>query len=207
VKKMGIEAIYRKPKTSKANPAHKVYPYLLKGLSVTNPNHVWCTDITYLPMAKGFCYLTAIMDWAGRRVLSWRLSNTLDTAFCLEALEEAITNYGVPEIFNTDQGCQFTSKDFTDVLIQNKIKISMDGKGRWMDNVFVERLWRGVKYEEVYLKGYESIAEARRELKNYFAFYNQKRRHQGLDYKTPDAVYFATSNSFIRKQQELPAVV
>jgi len=207
MKKMGIEAIYQKPKTSKPNPAHKVYPYLLKGLSVTEPNHVWCTDITYLPMAKGFCYLTAIMDWASRRVLSWRLSNTLDASFCIEALKEAIENYGVPEIFNTDQGCQFTSKDFTEVLIKNEIKISMDGKGRWRDNVFIERLWRSVKYEEVYLKAFESISEARNELKNYFEFYNQRRRHQGLDYQRPDDVYFATSANSTCRQPELSTAV
>jgi len=191
MKKAGIEAIYRKPNLSKACPEHKVYPYLLRGLSITRANHVWATDITYLPMAKGFCYLVAVMDWATRKVLAWRLSNTLDVSFCVDALEEAISRYGLPEIFNTDQGSQFTSEAFTGVLLKNGIKISMDGKGRWMDNVFVERLWKSVKYEEVYLKAYGSIAEARRELGKYFEFYNQRRSHQGLDSRTPDAVYRA----------------
>lgn len=191
MKKMGIEALYKKPNLSKACPEHKVYPYLLRGLEIIRANHVWATDITYLPMAKGFCYLVAVMDWATRKVLAWRLSNTLDVSFCVDALEEAIARYGVPEIFNTDQGSQFTSEAFRDVLIKNGIKISMDGKGRWMDNVFVERLWKSVKYEEVYLKAYGSIAEARRELGKYFEFYNQRRRHQGLDRKTPDAIYRA----------------
>lgn len=189
MKKMGIEALYRKPRTSKPNPAHKVYPYLLHGLDITQANQVWCADITYVPMAKGFCYLVAIMDWASRKVLSWRLSNTLDTSFCLDALEEAIDRYGSPEIFNTDQGCQFTSEDFTDLLHENGIKISMDGKGRWMDNVFIERLWRSVKYEDVYLKAYDSMAKLRAGLKQYFEFYNADRRHQSLDYQTPDEVY------------------
>jgi len=192
MKKMGVEALYRKPRTSKPNPAHKVYPYLLKGLDITRANHVWCADVTYLPMAKGFCYLVAIMDWASRKVLSWRLSNTLDASFCIDALEEAIDHYGTPEIFNTDQGSQFTSEGFTSTLIENTIRISMDGKGRWMDNVFIERLWRSVKYEEVYIKAYGSISEARRELRDYFELYNQRRRHQGLDDLTPDEVYFAT---------------
>ncbi|MDI6817237.1 MAG: IS3 family transposase [Actinomycetota bacterium] len=195
MKKMGIEALYPKPRTSKPNPAHKVYPYLLRSLSITQANHVWCADITYLPMAKGFCYLVAVMDWAGRKVLSWRLSNTLDTSFCLEALEEAIENYGTPEIFNTDQGCQFTSEAFTGLLHEKEVKISMDGKGRWLDNVFIERLWRSVKYEEVYIKAYGSIPEARRGLAEYFELYNERRRHQGLDDLTPDEVYFATSDN------------
>ena len=197
MKKMGIEALYKKPNLSKACPEHKVYPYLLRGLAITRANHVWATDITYLPMAKGFCYLTAVMDWATRKVLAWRLSNTLDASFCVDALEEAIARYGVPEIFNTDQGSQFTSEAFTDVLLRNKIKISMDGKGRWRDNVFVERLWKSVKYEEVYLKAYGSIAEARKELGNYFEFYNQRRRHQGLDRKTPNEVYRATLQELV----------
>jgi len=192
MKRMGIEALYKKPRLSSPHPAHKVYPYLLRGLSITRPNHVWATDITYLPMAKGFCYLTAVMDWATRKVLAWRLSNTLDASFCVDALEEAIARYGVPDIFNTDQGSQFTSEDFTGVLMKNGIAISMDGKGRWRDNVFVERLWKSVKYEEVYLKAYGSIAEARKELGKYFEFYNQRRRHQGLDRRTPDEVYMAT---------------
>ncbi len=189
---MGIRAIYRKPRTSIPHPGHKVYPYLLRGLDITRANHVWAADITYLPMARGFCYLVAIMDWASRKVLSWRLSNTLDASFCSEALEEAIASYGCPEIFNTDQGAQFTADDFTDVLKDHKIRISMDGRGRFLDNVFVERLWRSVKYEEVYLKAYESLTEARRGLGDYFEFYNSRRRHQGLGYKTPDEVYWGT---------------
>ena len=170
MKRMGIEALYKKPRLSKPHPEHRVYPYLLRGLEITRANHVWATDITYLPMARGFCYLVAVMDWATRKVLSWRLSNTLDASFCVDALEEAIALYGIPEIFNTDQGSQFTSEEFTNVLIGNGIAISMDGKGRWRDNVFVERLWKSVKYEEVYLKAYGSIAEARRELGKYLEF-------------------------------------
>lgn len=192
MKKMGIEALYKKPRLSSPHPEHKVYPYLLRGLDIIRANHVWATDITYLPMARGFCYLVAIMDLATRKVLAWRLSNTLDASFCVDALEEAIARYGVPDIFNTDQGSQFTSEAFTGVLIKNGIAISMDGKGRWRDNVFVERLWKSVKYEEVHLKAYGSIAEARTELGKYFEFYNQRRRHQGLDRKTPDEVYRAT---------------
>jgi len=192
MKKMGIEALYRKPRLSKPHPGHKVYPYLLRGLAITRSNHVWAADITYLPMAKGFCYLVAIMDWASRRVLAWRLSNTLDVSFCTEALEEAIVRYGIPEIFNSDQGSQFTSEAFTGILNANGIKISMDGRGRWLDNVFVERLWRSVKYEDVYLKAYDSIPAAREGLKTYFEFYNCRRRHQSLDRKTPDNVYWST---------------
>ncbi|MGA8832016.1 MAG: IS3 family transposase [Desulfomonilaceae bacterium] len=192
MKKMGIRALYPKPKLSKLNPEHKIYPYLLRGLEITRANHVWATDITYIPMAKGFCYLIAIMDWASRRVLAWRLSNTLDASFCTEALEEAIRKYRTPEIFNTDQGSQFTSDAFTDILISNGISISMDGRGRWVDNVFVERLWRSVKYEDIHLKAYGSITEARRGLVDYFEFYNTRRRHQGLDDRTPDEVYFTT---------------
>lgn len=192
MKKMGIEALYKKPRLSKPHPEHRVYPYLLRGLEISKANHVWATDITYLPMAKGFCYLVAVMDWASRKVLSWRLSNTLDTSFCVDALEEAIARYGVPEIFNTDQGSQFTAEEFTSLLSAHGISISMDGKGRWRDNVFVERLWKSVKYEEVYLKAYGSMAQARTELGRYFEFYNQKRRHQNLDSKTPDEVYRTT---------------
>ena len=192
MKKMGIVAMYRKPKTSKPHPAHKVYSYLLRGLEITRANHVWAADITYLPMARGFCYLVAIMDWASRKVLAWRLSNTLDASFCVEALEEAIARYGTPEIFNTDQGSQFTSDDFIGVLQSRGISISMDGKGRWMDNVFIERLWWSVKYQDVYLKAYESIAEARKGLTKYFDFYNRIRRHQSLDRRTPDDVYWST---------------
>jgi putative transposase len=192
MKKMGIEAIYRKPRLSKRHPAHKVYPYLLRGLEINRGNQVWSADITYLPMARGFCYLVAIMDWASRKVLAWRLSNTLDASFCCDALEEALIRYGIPDIFNTDQGSQFTSEDFTEMLRTRGISISMDGRGRWLDNIFIERLWRSVKYEEVYLKGYESVAEARQGLKTYFDFYNRLRRHQSLDRKTPDEVYWIT---------------
>ena len=192
MRRMGISALYQKPRLSIPHPEHKIYPYLLRGLEITRANHVWSADITYLPMARGFCYLVAVMDWASRKVLAWRLSNTLDTSFCTEALEEAIMKFGKPEIFNTDQGSQFTSDDFTRILKNHGIDISMDGKGQWSDNVFVERLWRSVKYEEVYLKAYGSIAEARRELSRYFEFYNQRRRHQGLDDRTPDDVYWTT---------------
>jgi putative transposase len=192
MRKMGIEALYQKPRLSEPHPGHKIYPYLLRDMEITRANQVWATDICYLPMAKGFCYLVAVMDWASRRVLSWRLSNTLDPSFCTEALEEALRNYGTPEIFNTDQGSQFTSEAFTGVLNARGIRISMDGKGRWMDNVFIERLWKNVKYEEAYLKGYNSIAEARRELGVYFEFYNRTRPHQGLDNRTPDVVYWAS---------------
>jgi putative transposase len=195
MKRMGIHAIYQKPRLSEKHPGHKIYPYLLRGLDITKANHVWATDITYIPMAKGFCYLIAVIDWATRKVLSWRLSNTLDVSFCVEALEAAIAKYGCPEIFNTDQGSQFTSDTFIDILKANNIQISMDGRGRWMDNVFIERVWRSLKYEEVYLKAYESLVEARRAIGAYFDFYNQKRRHQGLDNQTPDMVYWDQSES------------
>ena len=188
---MGIYALYPKKKTTIANKQHKVYPYLLRNLDVTYANQVWATDITFIPMAKGFVYVVAIIDWFSRKVLSWRLSNTLDTHFCLEALDEAIQKYGRPEIFNSDQGCQFTSEAFTSRLKDNHIQISMDGKGRWIDNVFVERLWRSLKYEEVYLKAYESIRQAELEIGKYFVFYNERRKHQGLDNFTPDQVYHA----------------
>ena len=187
---MGIAALYPKRNLSKANRAHKVYPYLLRNLAIERPNQVWATDVTFIPMARGFVYLVAIMDWYSRRVLSWRVSNTLDASFCIEALEEAIESHGAPEIFNTDQGSQFTSEAFTGVLKQHDIRISMDGKGRWVDNVFVERLWRSVKYEEVYLKAYDSIGEARESLGTYFTFYNSERRHQSLGRRTPDSVYY-----------------
>jgi len=192
MKRMGIEALYRKPRLSRPHPEHKIYPYLLRGLEIISANHVWAADITYLPMAKGFCYLVAIMDWASRRVLAWRLSNTLDVSFCTEALEEAIRKHGVPDIFNSDQGSQFTSEAFTDILKSHDIKISMDGRGRWMDNVFIERLWKSVKYEDVYLKAYGSITEVRRGLREYFEFYNTRRRHHSLDRRTPDEVYWST---------------
>jgi putative transposase len=192
MKKMGIRALYQKPRLSTPHPDHKIYPYLLRGVEINRANHCWAADITYLPMARGFCYLVAIMDWASRRVLAWRLSNTLDASFCTEALEEAIVKYGRPEIFNTDQGSQFTSGAFTAILDTHGISISMDSRGRWIDNVFIERLWRSVKYEEVYLKAYGSITEAKRGLTEYFEFYNQRRRHQGLDDRTPDEVYWTT---------------
>jgi putative transposase len=192
MRRMGIEALYPKRRLSQPHPGHRVYPYLLRGLEITAAGHVWCADITYLPLARGFCYLTAIMDWASRRVLAFRLSNTLDAAFCIEALEEALERFDAPEIFNTDQGSQFTSEGFTGLLEAHGIRISMDGRGRWLDNVFIERLWRSVKYEEVYLKAYETIPEARRELAAYFDFYNLRRRHQGLEGRTPDEVYWST---------------
>ena len=187
---MGLAALYPKRNLSLANQAHKVYPYLLRDLIIDRPNQVWSTDITYIPMAHGFVYLVAVMDWYSRPVLSWRVSNTLDTSFCIAALEEAIECYGAPEIFNTDQGSQFTSDDYTNVLKINDIRISMDGNGRWIDNVFVERLWRSVKYEEVYLKAYDDISSARKSLGVYFEFYNRERRHQSLDRQTPDQVYY-----------------
>jgi Transposase and inactivated derivatives len=192
MRKMDIEALYRKPRLTKTHPEHTIYPYLLRGLTITEANAVWCSDITYIPMHKGFCYLVAIMDWASRKVLAWRLSNTLDTSFCIDALEEAIALYGTPQIFNTDQGSQFTSDDFTDVLKKHDIRISMDGRGRWMDNVFIERLWKSVKYEDIYLKAYSSISEVRKGLTLWFDRYNRWRRHQGLDNRTPDEVYLST---------------
>ncbi len=192
MRKMGIEALYKKPRLSKPHPGHKIYPYLLRGLDITEANSVWCSDITYIPMARGFCYLAAVMDWASRKVLSWRLSNTLDVSFCIEALEEAILKYGTPDIFNTDQGSQFTSVEFTDILIKHNIKISMDGRNRWRDNIFIERLWKTVKYEEVYIKAYESISHAKKELKKFFERYNTWRPHQGLADRTPDEMYFRT---------------
>jgi putative transposase len=190
MRKMGIEAFYIKPRLSEPHPAHLKYPYLLRNLEITRPNHVWAADITYVPMARGFCYLVAIMDWASRYVLAWRLSNSLDSLFCVEAIEEAIAKYGRPEIFNTDQGVQFTSEAFTSVLKSNEIKISMDGRGRWMDNVFIERLWRSVKYENIHIRAYESISEVRKGLQTYFRFYNERRWHQTFDRKTLAMVYF-----------------
>jgi putative transposase len=190
MKRMGIEAIYRRPNTSKPTPGHKIYPYLLRELPIIKPNQVWSTDITYIPMAKGFVYLVAIVDWFSRRVLAWRLSITMDVDFCIEALNEALAKYGKPEIFNSDQGSQFTSTAFTQVLIDAKISISMDGKGAWRDNVFVERLWRTLKYEEVYLHAYDSVAEARAGIGRYLSFYNSRRPHSSLDRQTPDQAYF-----------------
>jgi putative transposase len=190
MKRMGLEAIYRKPNTSKPAPGHKIYPYLLRKLPVTRPNQVWAMDLTYIPMARGFVYLAAVVDWFSRRVLAWRLSITMEAAFCIEALEEALVRYGRPEIFNTDQGSQFTSHDFTSVLSKNSIAISMDGKGAWRDNVFVERLWRSIKYEEVYLKAYDSVSEARASISRYLTFYNGQRPHSSLGRRTPDQAYF-----------------
>jgi putative transposase len=191
MQRMGIEAIYRRPNTSKAAPGHKIYPYLLRGLKIERPNQVWATDITYIPMARGFVYLVAVIDWFTRRVLAYRVSITMEVDFCIEALEEALAKYGKPEIFNTDQGSQFTSDAYTGVLIHNGIAISMDGKGSWRDNVFVERLWRSVKYEEVYLRAYDSVADASSSLGRYLAFYNTRRPHSSLDRCTPDEAYFA----------------
>ena len=188
--KMGIHAIYREPKTSAPHPAHRIYPYLLKGLTIDRPNQCWATDITYIPMRRGFVYLVAIMDWATRKVLAHRVSISMSTDFCVEALEEAIAKYGRPEIFNTDQGSQFTSAEFTGVLKANEISISMDGKGRWVDNVFVERLWRSVKYDHVYLYAYESVSDAKQQLATYFNFYNTRRPHSSLGGHTPDMTYF-----------------
>ena len=195
--RMGIEALYIKPNLSAAHPDHIKYPYLLRGLEITRANHVWAADITYIPMAKGFCYLVAIMDWASRMVLSWRVSNTLDSAFCVDALEDAIAKFGCPEIFNTDQGSQFTSEAFTGTLKSRGIAISMDGKGRWMDNVFIERLWKSVKNEDIYLKAYGSMAEVKNGLSSYFTFYNERRWHNSFDRKTPAMVYL---NNQVQKQ-------
>ena len=186
---MGITAVYRTPRTSARHPAHPVYPYLLRTLTIDRPNQVWAADITYIPMRRGFVYLCAVLDWASRRVLAWRLSNTLTTDFCIEAVQEAISRAGIPEIFNTDQGCQFTSLEFTGLLNAYGIQISMDGKGCWRDNVFVERLWKSIKYEEVYLHAYETVSAAQQGLARYLTFYNQARPHRALDGRTPDAVY------------------
>lgn len=191
MRKMGIEALYRKPNTSRRHAAHPIYPYLLRNLGIDRPNQVWATDITYIPMRRGFVYLVAIVDWYSRRILAWRLSNTLTTDFCIEALDEAITRYGTPEIFNTDQGSQFTSAEFTGALKAHDIRISMDGKGCWRDNVFVERLWRTIKYDEVYLKAYDSVSHAKASLGQFITFYNSRRPHQTFAGKTPDMIYFA----------------
>jgi putative transposase len=187
---MGLESVAPKPDTSRPNEEHPVYPYLLRGLTISRANQVWASDITYIPLARGYAYLVAIMDWHTRRVLSWRLSNTMDPSFCVEAVQEALSRFGRPEIFNSDQGSQFTSKDFTDVLLDAGVKISMDGKGRCLDNVFVERLWRSLKYEDVYIKAYADLVEARAGIGRYFAFYNTLRRHhQALGYQTPASFY------------------
>lgn len=190
MRRMGLAAVYRTPALSRRHPAHRIYPYLLRELDIVRPNHVWAADITYIPMRRGFVYLFAVLDWASRRVLAWRLSNTLTTDFCLEAVQEAITRYGIPTIFNTDQGCQFTSQEFTGLLTHHGIQISMDGKGCWRDNVVVERLWKSLKYEEVYLHAYETISAAHQSLERYLTFYNQTRPHQALDGRTPDRVYW-----------------
>ena len=190
MRKMGIEAVYRKPNTSKPEPGHRIYPYLLRGLTIDRPNQVWATDITYIPMARGFVYLCAVMDWSTRRILAWRVSNTMEAEFCVETLEEALATHGTPEIFNTDQGSQFSGTAFTGVLMKNDIAISMDGKGAWRDNVFVERFWRSVKYEEVYLRAYNDVPEARASLARYLTFYNGRRPHTALDRRTPDQAYF-----------------
>jgi putative transposase len=190
MRRMRIEALYRRPITSKPADGHRIYPYLLRGLAVERPNQVWAMDITYIPMARGFVYLAAVVDWFSRRVLAWRLSITLEVDFCVEAVEEALARHGRPEIFNTDQGSQFTSAAFTGLLLDNTIAISMDGRGAWRDNVFVERLWRSVKYEEVYLRAYDSVGEARASLGRYLDFYNRKRPHSSLAARTPDRAYF-----------------
>ncbi|MBZ5875249.1 IS3 family transposase [Chromohalobacter salexigens] len=191
MRQMGLQAIYPRPRTSLPGKGHRIYPYRLRGLTIDRPNQVWATDISYIPLARGFMYLVAVMDWHSRRVLSWRVSNTLDTDFCIDALEEALSRHGPPEIFNTDQGCQFTSQAFTDVLEAHGVTISMDGKGCYRDNIFVERLWRSVKYECVYLKAFKDGAQLKEELGHYFTWYNQERPHQGLDDATPDELYFA----------------
>jgi putative transposase len=192
MRKMGIEALYRKPNTSKRNAAHRIYPYLLRGRTITQANQVWAMDITYIPMAKGFIYLCAVVDWASRKILSHRISITMETDFCIEALQEALARYGKPEIFNTDQGSQFTSEAFTQELLQRNIRISMDGKGCWRDNVFVERIWRSIKYEEVYLHAYESVSAAKAGISRYIDLYNRRRPHSSLDKKTPHEFYYET---------------
>jgi putative transposase len=191
MKRMGIEALYRKPKTTKKHPQHRVYPYLLRGLSIDRPNQVFAMDITYIPMARGFVYLVAVLDWYSRKVLSWRVSITMDVHFCIEALEDAINVHGVPEIVNTDQGSQFTSQAFTGLLKDHGIRISMDGKGAWRDNVFIERLWRSVKYEEVYLHAYDNVSDSSVGFGKYFNLYNRRRPHSSLKGKTPDQVYYS----------------
>lgn len=191
MRRMGIEALYRRPRTTKPHPGHKVFPYLLRNRRITAPNQVWAMDISYIPMRRGFVYLAAVLDWATRRVLAWRLSNSMTVDFCLEAVEAAVRDYGTPEILNTDQGSQFTGTDFVGLVQQHGIQISMDGKGSWRDNVFVERLWKSLKYEEVYLHAYDSVGEARKSIQRYFSFYNQRRPHSSLDGRTPDMVYFA----------------
>lgn len=204
---LGLAGMAPGPNTSRPSPQHRIYPYLLRGVAVTRPNQVWSTDITYIRLARGFVYLVAIIDWYSRKVLSWRLSNTLDSGFCVNCLEQALQTYGIPEIFNSDQGCQFTSEAFTGVLKAHNITISMDGRGRALDNIFVERLWRSVKYEDVYLKGYATMTEAQLGLTHYFLFYNTERTHQSLDYRTPGDIYRTASGGGARivdhfKEQE-----
>jgi putative transposase len=198
MRRMGIEALYRRPRTTKPEPGHKIYPYLLRGLAIDQPNQVWAMDITYIPMAKGFVYLAVVLDWFSRRVLSWGVSISMEAAFCVDVLEQAIAKHGRPQIFNADQGSQFTGAVFTGVLIENGIAISMDGKGAWRDNVFVERLWRTVKYEEVYLRAYDSAGEARASIGKYLEFYNGRRPHSSLDGATPDQAYFQNNPQPIR---------
>jgi putative transposase len=190
MRRMGIEALYRRPRTTKPEPGHKIYPYLLRGKEIKRPNQVWAMDITFITMARGYVYLAVVLDWASRRVLSWRVSITMEAAFCVDMLQDALEKHGKPEIFNTDQGSQFTGAAFTGVLADNDIAISMDGKGAWRDNVFVERLWRSVKYEEVYLRAYDSVSEARTSIGRYLDFYNHRRPHSSLDGTTPDQAYF-----------------
>jgi putative transposase len=190
MRRMGMEALYRRPRTTKPEPGHKIYPYLLRGVEITRPNQVWAMDITYIPMARGFVYLAVVLDWFSRRVLSCRVSITMEAAFCVETLEDALAHHGKPDIFNTDQGSQFTGAAFTGALIKNGISISMDGKGAWRDNVFVERLWRSIKYEEVYLRAYDSVSDARVSIGRYLNFYNGRRPHSSLDGMTPDQAYF-----------------
>lgn len=199
---MRIEAIFQKPNTSRRQPDHQVYPYLLRGLAIDRPNQVWCADITYIPLAKGFVYLVAVMDWFSRRVLAWRLSTGMETAFCIEAVQEAMDRYGAPEIFNTDQGAQFTSGAFIDELATRGVRISMDGKGRFLDNIFVERLWRSLKYEEIFIKAYTSVAEARGGIGTWLTFYNDMRLHQALGYRTPREVFEAEPSPQALHQQE-----
>lgn len=206
MQKMGLMAIYQKPNTSKPHPEHKIYPYLLRGLDITEPNHVWCADVTYIPMRKGFLYLVAVMDWHSRKVLSWRLSNTLDAEFCVAALEEALAKYGKPAIFNTDQGSQFVSLEFTQALKDAGVKISMDSKGRWMDNVMIERLWRSLKYECVYLHAFETGSQARNEIGKWIRRYNEKRPHSSLDDRTPYEAYWNLPiGGYVKSEQLLEA--
>ena len=199
---MGIETIYQRPNTSRKHPSHKIYPYLLKNLAIDHPNQVWCADITYIPMAKGWVYLVAVMDWFSRRVLAWRLSITMETDFCVEALQEALDLYGKPEIFNTDQGVQFTAAAFIDTLAAQDVQISMDGKGRYLDNIFIERLWRSLKYEEVFIRAYTSVAEARQNIGAWLIFYNDVRKHQSLGYRTPRQIFEANQPVDIWTTQE-----